>query len=182
MKKKRFLICIFIASFFTLLVVGANPKKSQPVKFQFFTDTVEIELIDQTEYNTPLVPNTVVPINAILTNKAAECYVRFVVDITINEKKSEISHSYIGGISDGWVLAKDNKFYLNRVFKENESINLFEELHILDLVDECKSGDEVILNITADAVQVQNFIQDLNSEHPWLDQEIQDTIRSRVGG
>lgn len=182
MRKRKALVCIFIASFFTLLVVGANPKKSKPIKFQFFTDTVEIELIDETEYDTPLVPDAIVPINTTLTNKAAECYVRFTVDIIVNEEKTEISHKYIGNIEEGWVLAKDNKFYLNRSFKEYESINLFDELHVLDLVDECQSGDEVVLNITADAVQVQNFIQDLESDYPWLDQEIQDTVRSRVGG
>ena len=107
---------------------------------------------------------------------------RFAVEILVNGNKSETSHTYIGEVCDDWRFAKDDKFYLNRVFKENESIDLFKELHVLDLVDECKKGDEVILNITVDAIQVRNFIQDLDSEDPWQDQEVQDTLRSRLGG
>ena len=110
MKKKQILIFLFIASCFCL-VIGANPQKNNPIKFLFNTDTVEIDIIDHTDYSKALVPYDVIPIDSYLMNKGADCYIRFGIELKIKDEVVENAWDYIVGVNSEWILAKDDKYY-----------------------------------------------------------------------
>lgn len=184
MRKKQILICLFIASFFCLLVIGANPQKSNSIMFKFNTDTVEIDIVDQTDYTKALVPYDAIPINSYLVNKGADCYVRFGIELNIKGEVVENGFDYLVGLNNEWILGKDDKYYLDRIFQEEDTLSFFERIEIRDLIDDCEVGDEVSLTITVDAIQSKNFSQTLDTVSPWGETEILHTVRSRtrIGG
>ena len=107
-----------------------------------------------------------VPLIAKINNLGANCYVR--VKAVLQNGNTDISNN-IKGITSDWQKQGEYYYYKNEV-SSKQKIEIFNSIQ---MPNEMINGDaDVKLKLRAEAVQANNFEQDLTKEEPWNGVEI----------
>ena len=158
-------------------------------------DTVDIELSEysvednkEVEYEDPteeLAPGAVISKIPRITNLGADAYLRVKIEVATEfedgtEDSVLLSFDDIEGMDDSlWTLCDDGYYYYTSVFESEAKVNLFTSVTIPLEWDNNSTDADCRINITAEAIQSDNFTQDLESDDPWVDEEIEECVRSR---
>ena len=89
-----------------------------------------------------------------VSNNGIDCYLRAMITYKIDNETFNVE-DYIEGEYSNW-NKKDNYYYLNPVFKKDESIDLFNRITIPNLSSEYQ-GKTVTIHILVEAIQAKNF-------------------------
>lgn len=135
---------------------------------------VDIELTTDAE-DSVVLPGDLIPLNPKVKNIGIDCYLRFKIEYYINDTKKNYEELSITVDSNDWVK-KGDYFYYKEVFKRNNNVLLFDNLLIPTSYDNRYKNGKLELKITAEAIQADNFNQDLNSNSPWGDVPIKKKV------
>ena len=107
-----------------------------------------------------------------ITVTGRDSYVRLHFHATMNENSGVvISSENVYGIGEDWIK-KGDWFYCRRILKTGEHADPMEGIHIPDMKNDTGfSGFKV--EVTADAVQADNFHPDFASSSPWGNVSVQ---------
>lgn len=122
-------------------------------------------------------PGSNVSIIPKIINKGSNCYVRAKLEFKIDNNIIENSNNSIFDILDCWEK-HGSYYYYNSILKCNETINIFENIKIPNSISNEYSGKKVIVSISADAIQSDNFNPDYTLEDPWYNIKIEKSIDS----
>ena len=106
-------------------------------------------------YNDYVMPGQEIPLIPRINNLGAECYLRAKITYTIDgEKYNELN--YIDGNFKDWPNDGEYYYYEEPVKKE-ETLDLFNVIHIPGDLDVDKVDSNVSVNVLVEAVQAKNF-------------------------
>jgi hypothetical protein len=137
----------------------------------------EYELADGREvsYSDPkiILPGETISKIPRITNQALPCWVRVRLQWQDdNEELEGLSDQDLYGFSSNWILQGDY-YYYKEILKSGESVDLFHEIVVPKTWDSLHSGQNLSLDIQAEAIQAANFTPDFEAMSPWGNQEIQ---------
>jgi len=135
---------------------------------------VDIELTTDVE-DSMVMPGDLIPLNPKVNNLGIDCYLRFKIEYFIDNNKKDYNELSIEVGTDDWVKIGDYYYYKN-VFKRNNNVLLFDNILIPTSYDNRYKNSELKIKITAEAIQSDNFNQDLNSANPWGDVPIKKKV------
>lgn len=110
-----------------------------------------------------------------------DCYIRATVKVDEEVKTNHpITVENLRGISEDWIRVGDY-FYYKYPLKTNETVDFFHGFTVPnewdDSVNPANIGDwGVVLNVVVDAIGADNFSPDFESESPWGDNTIQESV------
>lgn len=108
-----------------------------------------------------------------ITVKRADCYVRLTVDIKMDKDiDNPITTENIINLKDGWEQ-RNNVFYYKGVLSAGDSADVFDGIYIPEAWTNDNSSSFQI-NLTADAIQAENFEPDFARDYPWGSVEIEE--------
>ena len=122
-----------------------------------------------------VLPGELISLNPKVKNIGINCYLRFKIEYFVNDTKKNYEDLSITVDSNDWVK-KGDYFYYKEVFKRNNNVLLFDNLLIPSTYDNKYKDSELEIKITAEAIQADNFNQDLNSNSPWGDVPIKKKV------
>lgn len=135
-----------------------------------FTVNSDNEEILYTEENKVVKLGDSVTLMPRIYNLGSESYIR--AKIILENTDTDISN-WVSGISDDWEKVGDYYYYISSVNK-NSYIQLFDTIKFPEIAS--NSSVEYRVSVVAEAVQAQNFEQDLNLENPWKNVEIEKMV------
>lgn len=162
-KKRLFLLGLM---FFLIMTVSGIYSLSSEVisgtQSTLSTSYVDLTIDEVNSDGTPyaisnevVVPGEEILLIPRINNLGAECYLRAKITYAIDgEEYNELD--YIDGDYSGWSSDGEYYYYENSVGK-NESLNLFDKIHIPDNLDAEKAGTSILVNILVEGVQAKNF-------------------------
>lgn len=152
------------------------------------TDSVDIDLKEywtnfnneQVQYNgenITVYPGSEISIIPKITNNGSNCYVRAKIDFKIdNNAITDLSN--IVSILDGWQKYGDY-YYYNSILNSKESIEIFRTIRIPISISNEDSEKKIIVTVSADAIQSNNFNPNYTLEDPWYNVEIEKSVDSK---
>ena len=152
------------------------------------TNSVDIDLkeylVDESQSenlydgeNITVYPGSKISIVPKITNRGSNCYVRAKLDFEIDNNKIESSNNYIFDVSEKWKKYGDY-YYFNSILNNNETIEIFNKIKIPSNLSKEYSGKNIIVSVTADAIQSDNFNPDYTLEDPWYNIKIEKSVDS----
>jgi hypothetical protein len=129
----------------------------------------------------PVSPGTTVSKIPYFTATGNDCYIRAKVEVDgIKDEATPITNRDLYGISDKWINVGEY-YYYKTPLKTNESVDFFHGFTVPttwnDKVNPSNIGDwKFSMNVVVDAIQADNFLPDFESETPWGDVVIKDSI------
>ena len=108
-------------------------------------------------------PSEIVSFIPKIENSGGESYIRAKI-FYINENID--AGAYITGMTDKWEKHGEYYYYKD-VVDTNETVKLFNTIQIPQNVRELTSNSTITLEITAEAIQNENFEPDYTEEDPW---------------
>lgn len=121
-----------------------------------------------TKENEVVMPGETVLLNSKINNIGIESYIRVKITYSINDiEYNELD--YINGEYQNWNKNGDYYYYGSSVQK-NESIDLFDSIKVPNEIINESSGDKVVINIIAEAIQAKNF------NGNWNEVEIKESV------
>lgn len=120
-----------------------------------------------TDNETAVLPGQIISLIPRISNIGDASYVRAKLAFTSeDEGLVQLSDDDVKGMSENWVKIGEYWYYKN-IINSGENIDLFKEVIIpIDIPNEFQ-GKSIELNITAEAIQANNFSPDFNSSSPW---------------
>lgn len=132
-----------------------------------------------------LTPGAVISKIPRITCNGADCFVRAKVEIETlpDDEYPEaipLTMDEIYGIDTSkWTYKEDGYFYYANVMSLEDSVDLFNEIKIPTGWKNENYDCRYRITVTTDAVQSAHFTPDMNSDSPWGDTEIEETVRDR---
>lgn len=134
-----------------------------------------------------VVPGQTISKIPVITNKGAPVYVRAKVSFenlsADVEKQDEIflaDSGCLNEISSRWLKIGDYYYYRD-VLNTGENIELFQSVTFPEHFTEDSSGQKTGIFIQADAIQADNFMPDFDSQQPWNDEKILESVKEGDG-
>lgn len=155
------------------------------VKNELNTGVVKIELneysknVDGTEslyndVNLNVLPGQVISLIPRISNLGDSSYVRAKIGYSNSDNSTAtLTQDEINGISTKW-LKKGDYWYYTEPLKSGENVDIFSSVTIPANLSNDYQGKEFKLDITAEAVQAENFKPDFDSNSPWNGIEAKD--------
>ena len=155
------------------------------IKNEINTGAVKIELQEYTlngdsevlfeEGNTQnVMPGQVISLIPRISNIGDECYIRAKVTYSKEDNKL-VTVDNIDSASGDWIK-KGGYWYYKSTLKNGDKIDLFKNFTIPTDMTNDYQGKEIQLNITAEAIQSENFKPDFDSDSPWKNVETQKAL------
>ena len=126
------------------------------------TSAVDLELKEYDQDGNPfnedgkkVMPGDKINLVTKVNNLGIDCYIRTKLIYKVH-KNTIVEKNYINGNYKSWE-EKDGYYYYESVFKENETVELFDEIVIPKNLTNSSSGKKVTLTIIVDAVQSEHF-------------------------
>lgn len=116
-----------------------------------------------------------------ITNYAEPCWIR--AKVSFENDKSEqdgFSSKNLLGISDNWVL-KGEYYYYTEILDYNESIDVFKEVMVPTEWTREHDGQNLSIEVLAEAIQAENFTPDFTAMSPWGNEEIEMCVHEENG-
>ena len=134
-----------------------------------------------------IVPGQTVSKIPTITNQNEPVYIRAKVSFenvsARTEKPEQIflaDENCLKGISDQWLKIGDY-YYYKEILNTGECVELFREVAFPEYFTEESSDQNTCILIQADAIQADNFIPDFDSQKPWRDEKILESIKESNG-
>lgn len=175
--------------------VYAGYKSRLVVKNTISTGTVGISLIEfEKDENGKLIEykndkeilpaQTVSKIPRIICTEKP-CYVRVKATWHTENVKDDgevftLTEKDFHGMSSDWIKAGDY-YYYTRSLKKGDYVDFFESITFPEEFTENASGQKLIMDIEADAVQRRNFTPDFDSNDPWHGISVLKSVKERNG-
>ena len=131
--------------------------------------------------NISVTPGMTISKRPYFTATGNNCYIRAKIEIIgVVDEATPITNESFQGISNDWIKVGDYYYYQYPV-KTNEKVAFFNSFEIPsdwdNSVNPANIGDwGFSVKVTVDAVQAENFHPDFESESPWGDVVIQESI------
>ena len=147
------------------------------IKDEVNTGAINIELKEYTlkdgqeliytDSETTVLPGQIISLIPRITNLGDSSYVRAKLTYTSEQNSLiQISDDNVDGINEDWVK-KGEYWYYKNIVNSGENIDIFKTLRIpIDVPNEFQ-GKAIQLNITAEAIQSNNFNPNFDSNTPW---------------
>lgn len=133
------------------------------------------------ENNRMVFPGDVISKIPRIKNYANECWVRVKMVYADNlERVDGINEKHIIGMSEDWLLRGEYYYYKN-ILKENETVDVFQQVIIPEEWDEEHSQQMFSIDIQVEAIQAANFKPDFTAMSPWGNQDIELCIHEENG-
>lgn len=183
MKHSRRMAGLLLAAALLFCTAGgyiyASSVTETSVTNQFSTGIVNIDLKEYQLIHGEKQPwteaETVLPGEQIskipeITNLGNDCYVR----VKFAFRQTDLlSDRDCYGLDERWMKGADGYYYSTRILKEGEQIKVFDGIRIPEDFPEELAEHAFDLDITAEAVQSQNFQPDFTADDPWHGIDIQ---------
>lgn len=176
-RNKIFLVGVFFTLIMFISGIYAFTNLSiLSIKNEINTGAVKIELKEYTMNNgtetlfegndsESVMPGQVISLIPRISNIGDSCYIR--AKITYSREGTELVNvDRIDGMSGDWVN-KEGYWYYKPILKSGEKIDIFKTFTIPTDMPDDYQGKDVQLNVTAEAIQADNFKPDFNSASPW---------------
>ena len=145
-----------------MIVSGIYCISSEMSSNNISTSAVDIELKEYDKDGNPfsedgkqVMPGDKINLVTKVNNLGIDCYIRAKLIYKINNN-TIAERSYINGNYKSWE-EKDGYYYYKSVFKEDKTVELFNELVIPKNLSNSSSGKKVTLTIIVDAIQSKHF-------------------------
>ena len=143
---------------------------------EYFMDLSQKERLYNNE-NITVYPGSKISIIPKIINLGSNCYVRAKLEFKIDNEIIENSNNSIFDILDGWEKHGDY-FYYNSILNSNETITIFNNIKIPNNISNEYIGKKIIVSVSADAIQSDNFKPDFTLEDPWYNIKIEKSVDS----
>lgn len=155
------------------------------VKNELNTGAVKIELneysknVDGTEslysdVNLNVLPGQVISLIPRISNIGDSSYVRAKIGYSNSDNSTAtLTQKEINGIGEKWIK-KGDYWYYTEPLKSGENVDIFNSVTIPTNLSNDYQGKEFRLDITAEAVQAENFKPDFDSNSPWSGIEVKE--------
>lgn len=108
-----------------------------------------------------------------IQNLAEPCWIRVQVKYQSDLKHTEgLSEECLSGFSSKWIRRGDY-YYYTEVLKKKESVDLFHEVRLPSEWDNHHAGQDLTLDIRAEAIQAIHFKPDFDAMSPWGNENIE---------
>jgi len=162
-KLKVRLIVLGTIFFIIMSISGINVVRGQTQKAIKNPVDIKIETYKGYSSGKTFSPGEVVSFSPKVLNIGVDCYLRVKIDY-VNDSTNFLD--YVTAFPNS--LEKHGEYYyLKRVFKANETLSLFDTIQIPVDAEEKVNDERVILEIIAEAIQVDGFEPDYSLEDPW---------------
>lgn len=157
----------------------------------FSTDSVNIDLIEYMKKNDNsevlydgkkriVFPGNNVSLIPKVINLGANCYIRAKVTFEADKDVFEDNNNYIFDISDKWKKYGDY-YYYSDVVNTGEKIEIFNNVKIPTNLPEKYSGKNIIVTVSADAIQSDNFNPNYSLADPWYGEKVAKSVSNTYG-
>ncbi|HIR94015.1 MAG TPA: hypothetical protein IAB98_11420 [Candidatus Egerieimonas intestinavium] len=190
MKGKGVWRALAVSLWLAALPGGVFAQESEPLTIEnrIVLDKVEISLQEFQRQGEELIPwenpgqiypGQVVSKIPVITNLGAPCYLRVRVSFSGSEEQlRQWDESCLVGLDEGeWQAFQEEDqlvYYRREALGSGEKTELFQGLRIPETWGNEMADQEFGLKLLPEAVQSANFVQNLDSESPWGELEIQD--------
>jgi len=121
-----------------------------------------------------VVPGDIISIIPRVNNLGSQCYLRTKITYFIgNEQLNEAD--YIDGNFKSFTKVGDY-YYDETPLDENSAIDIFDSINIPTDLSKEYQGEEIVINVSVEAVQAKNFEPDYSLDDPWLGVEITEAL------
>ena len=111
-----------------------------------------------------------------ISNQAASCWIRAEIRFrSLSGEPEGLSMENIQGMPEKWKKC-GGYYYYTEPLRQKESVDLFQSVRIPEQWDNSHSGQELGIDIKAEAIQEANFTPDFSKEDPWGDQVIRHCV------
>lgn len=189
-KKGKIMIGFLLAGMISAAAVAASFTDEIGVTNHIAVGDVNISITEYARKGTGEIkykePSEVLPGQTIskiprIKNYALPCWIRARITYTGEKDQLEgLSEENIGGISKEWVK-RGEYYYYTKVLKKLETTDLFQTVSIPDTWTEAHAGQELNIDIQADAIQAANFKPDFSAMSPWGNQVIRQCVHEQNG-
>lgn len=111
-------------------------------------------------------PGQIISLIPRISNIGDSSYIRAKIGYLSDSEAIELSDSNIEGMTGDWIKKGDYWYYKN-VVNSGENIDIFKSFKIPVNISNEYQGRTIDLNITAEAIQSENFTPNFDSENPW---------------
>lgn len=112
-----------------------------------------------------VMPGQEIPLIPRISNIGDECYIRAKISYSKDDNQF-VNVDNIDNKSGDWIK-KEGYWYYKKILKSGDNVDIFKSFIVpLDMPNDFQ-GKYVQLNVTAEAIQANNFKPDFNSESPW---------------
>ena len=172
-KKSLFFIGLFFFVIMSVSGIYALNESISDTESPVSTSYVDINLSSSLT-NKNIMPGDVVYWNTFINNLGIDCYVRTKIDYIVKDDYLSVSDNFSID-SSKWKKIGDY-FYYDSILKENASLQLFNNFLVTSSLDNNYANEEVVFNITVEAIQTKNFTPDYSSSSPWKEYSINKRI------
>lgn len=178
-RNKIFLVGVFFTLIMFISGIYAFTNLSVlSIKNEINTGAVRIELKEYTINNGTevlyeegnldnVMPGQEISFIPRVSNIGDECYVRAKVSYSKEDNKV-VNVDNVDNKSGDWIK-KDGYWYYKKILKTGENVDIFKTFIVpIDMTNDYQ-GKYVQVNITAEAIQANNFKPNFDSESPWYD-------------
>jgi predicted ribosomally synthesized peptide with SipW-like signal peptide len=108
-----------------------------------------------------------------ITNEAEPCWIRVRVRYVNDQEALEgFSDGSLKGFSSKWVK-RGEYYYYTEILKTGESVDLFHQLEVPSEWDASHNGQQLAVDIQAEAIQAVHMTPDFEALSPWGGQEVE---------
>lgn len=108
-----------------------------------------------------------------IKNNAEDCYIRVSLSAVSGTSSVDLMKN-LTGVSNEWMKAGDFLYYA-KPLDHDQTVDVCDGFHIPANWDYMKSND-LLVKITADAIQKKNFEPDFSAENPWGEVEVASSV------
>lgn len=121
-----------------------------------------------------VLPGQVISLIPRISNLGDSSYIRAKISYTSDENiTQEVADNNIDNIAEQWVK-RGSYWYYKQPVSSGASVDLFKTIQIPSDISNDYQGEFLQLNITAEAVQSENFNPNFDSDSPWSGIEVQE--------
>ena len=160
----------------TYITESVNNVSIGDINIELFEYTLNKDLNEiPMPYKSFVKPGDDLPQIVRIKNVANDAWVRIKLDFQSDNNMKGLSDDLITLASDEWQKIGDY-YYALKPMKHGTYVDFMKSIHIPEYWTEAYSGMEFRIIVTADAVQMQNFVPDFNSDDPWFGTAIEQCV------
>lgn len=145
------------------------------IKLDEYTLNENNEEIPYTGQYENVIPGQKLDLIQKIKNLAADCYVRAKITLMIDDGQN--LPLQMNGMPAYWKKVGEY-YYYTQALNNGEQIKIFDQIVLPETMQNQDENKQIILQVTAEAVQASNFNINYESENPWNNIEIQTCIHN----
>lgn len=138
------------------------------------TSYVDISISDNVTTTDKIMSGDNVLINIGINNLGIDCYLRAKVNLIV-KNEILITDNYFDIDNNIWVKIGDY-YYYKSIFNENDSVELFNNFFVPEYLNKYYENEDLIVEVTAEAIQAKNVSPNYSNDKPWGDVTIDKKI------